>query len=113
MNTSYLVAASLLGAVAFAGRGIPAALAQTERSSRSPGDAGNPDPADWLHISRRTISIGSAHSTRSTSQRRATADGVVARLPAGTQESTPIVYRASCTRAPGATIQALDATNGD
>ena len=35
-------------------------------------------------------------------------------LPAGTQESVPIVYRGVMYLfAPGATIQAVDATNGD
>ena len=53
VNRSYLVAASLLGAVASAGPGIPAALAQTGAFVPvTQAMQANPDPADWLHISR-------------------------------------------------------------
>jgi len=53
MNRTNFVAASLLGAVAAAGPGIPAVLAQTEAFVPvTQAMQANPDPADWLHISR-------------------------------------------------------------
>ena len=75
----------------------------------------NPDPADWLHISRtydqhrfsplKQITKGNVAQLRMAWSRG---------LPAGTQESTPIVYRGVMyVMAPGASIQALNATNGD
>src|SRR6186997_1635629 len=75
----------------------------------------NPDPADWLMISRtfdeqRFSPLKDINKSNVTQLRMAWTRG----LPAGTQESTPIVYRGIMyINAPGATIQALDATNGD
>src|SRR2546421_6954078 len=75
----------------------------------------NPDPADWLMVSRtydeqRFSPLSQINKTNVGQLRMAWARG----LPAGTQESTPIVYRGVMYLfAPGATIQAVDATNGD
>ena len=75
----------------------------------------HPDPSDWLHISRtydehrfstlKQINKGNVGQLRMVWSRG---------LPIGTQESTPIVYRGVMyVIAPGATVQALDATSGD
>src|SRR5207249_858513 len=75
----------------------------------------NPDPADWLHISRtynqhRFSPLTQINKSNAAQLRMAWSRG----LPAGTQESTPIVYRGVMyVMAPGAGIQALDASNGD
>jgi PQQ-dependent dehydrogenase (methanol/ethanol family) len=75
----------------------------------------NPDPADWLMLSRtfdeqRFSPLKDINKSNVAQLRMAWTRG----LPAGTQESTPIVYRGIMyINAPGATIQALDATNGD
>jgi len=75
----------------------------------------NPDPADWLMISRtfdqqRYSPLNQIDKSNVGRLRMAWARG----LPNGTQESTPIVYRGVMyLNAPGASIQAVDATNGD
>ena len=75
----------------------------------------NPDPADWLMVSRtfdqhRFSPLNQINKANVGQLRMAWTRG----LPAGTQESTPIVYRGVMYLfAPGATIQAVDATNGD
>ena len=75
----------------------------------------NPDPADWLMVSRtydeqRFSPLDQINKSNVQNLRLAWARG----LPNGTQESTPIVYRGVMYLfAPGATIQAVDATNGD
>src|SRR5262245_48570902 len=75
----------------------------------------NPDPADWLMISRtynqhRFSPLNQINKSNVGQLRMAWSRG----LPAGTQESTPIVYRGVMyVMAPGASIQALNATNGD
>src|SRR5436309_15877681 len=75
----------------------------------------NPDPADWLHISRtynqhRFSPLTQINKSNVAQLRMAWSRG----LPAGTQESTPVVYRGVMyVMAPGASIQALDATSGD
>ena len=75
----------------------------------------SPDPADWLMMNRtfdeQRFSPLSEINTRNVGQlRMAWSRG----LPNGTQESTPIVYRGVMyLYAPGAGIQAVDATNGD
>jgi PQQ-dependent dehydrogenase (methanol/ethanol family) len=75
----------------------------------------NPDPADWLMVSRtfdeqRFSPLKEINKSNIGQLRMAWTRG----LPAGTQESTPIVYRGIMyIIAPGATVQALDATNGD
>jgi len=75
----------------------------------------NPNPADWLMVSRtydeqRFSPLNQINKANVGQLRMAWARG----LPDGTQESTPIVYRGVMYLfAPGATIQAVDATNGD
>ena len=75
----------------------------------------NPDPADWLHISRtynqhRFSPLTQINKGNVAQLRMAWSRG----LPTGTQESTPIVYRGVMyVMAPGARIQALNATSGD
>jgi alcohol dehydrogenase (cytochrome c) len=75
----------------------------------------NPDPADWLMINRtfdeqRFSPLDQINKTNVGQLRMAWSRG----LPNGTQESTPIVYRGVMyLYAPGASIQAVDATNGD
>ena len=75
----------------------------------------HPDPSDWLHISRtydehrfstlKQINKGNVGQLRMVWSRG---------LAAGTQESTPLVYRGVMyVIAPGARVQALDATSGD
>ena len=75
----------------------------------------NPDPADWLMINRtfdeqRFSPLDQINKTNVGQLRMAWSRG----LPNGTQELTPIVYRGVMyLYAPGASIQAVDATNGD
>jgi alcohol dehydrogenase (cytochrome c) len=113
MTKSHFVAASLVAAVAAAGPGI---VAQTR--SFVPVTAAtlaNPDPGDWLHISRtydqqRFSPLTQINKGNVAQLRMAWSRG----LPVGVQESTPIVYRGVMyVMAPGGSVQALDATNGD
>ena len=75
----------------------------------------NPDPADWLHLNRtydqhRYSPLDQINKSNVGQMRMAWSRG----LPVGTQESTPIVYKGVMyIFAPGASIQALNATNGD
>ena len=75
----------------------------------------NPDPADWLMVSRtydeqRFSPLNQINKNNVAQLRMAWSRG----LPSGTQESTPIVYKGVMYLfAPGATIQAVNATNGD
>src|SRR5258708_23520743 len=75
----------------------------------------NPDPADWLMLNRtfdqqRYSPLNQIDKSNVGRLRMAWARG----LANGTQESTPIVYRGVMyLNAPGATIQAVDATNRD
>ena len=75
----------------------------------------NPDPADWLMINRtfdeqRYSPLDQINKSNVGQLRMAWSRG----LPNGTQESTPIVHRGVMyLYAPGAAIQAIDATNGD
>jgi alcohol dehydrogenase (cytochrome c) len=75
----------------------------------------NPDAADWLMMSRtfdeqRFSPLNQINKSNVGQLRMAWSRG----LPNGTQESTPIVYRGVMyLYAPGASIQAVDATNGD
>ena len=81
----------------------------------TPGMQAHPDPSDWLHISRtydehRFSPLKQINKSNVAQLRMAWSRG----LPVGTQESTPIVYRGVMyVIAPGASVQALDATNGD
>jgi len=115
MTRSCFLAASF-GAVTLAALGIPAAVAQTGAFVPvTQAMQANPDPADWLHISRtynqhRFSPLTQINKGNVAQLRMAWSRG----LPVGTQESTPIVYRGVMyVMAPGASIQALDATNGD
>src|SRR5262245_18050819 len=75
----------------------------------------HPDPADWLHISRtydehRFSPLKQINKSNVAQLRMVWSRG----LAVGTQESTPIVYRGVMyVIAPGATVQARDATSGD
>ncbi|MBL8552499.1 MAG: PQQ-binding-like beta-propeller repeat protein [Hyphomonadaceae bacterium] len=75
----------------------------------------NPDPADWLMVSRtfdqqRFSPLDQINGANVAQLHLAWSRG----LPPGVQESTPIVYRGVMyLYAPGGSIQALDATNGD
>ena len=75
----------------------------------------NPDPADWLMISRtfdqhRYSPLNQINKDNVGQLRMAWTRG----LPAGTQESTPIVYRGVMyMNVPGGNVQAINATNGD
>jgi len=75
----------------------------------------NPDPADWLMISRtfdeqRFSPLDQIDKSNVGQLRMAWARG----LPVGTQESTPIVYQGVMyLYVPGAGIEAVNATNGD
>jgi alcohol dehydrogenase (cytochrome c) len=75
----------------------------------------NPNPADWLMLSRtfdeqRFSPLNQINKSNVGQLRMAWTRG----LGNGTQESTPIVYNGVMyINAPGASIQALDATNGD
>ena len=74
-----------------------------------------PDPADWLMISRtfdeqRFSPLNQITKANAGQLRMAWSRG----LPNGTQESTPIVYNGVMyLYVPGASVQAVDATNGD
>jgi alcohol dehydrogenase (cytochrome c) len=113
MTRYHFVALSLVAAVAAAG---PSIVAQTR--SFVPVTAAtlaNPDPGDWLHISRTYDQQRFSPLTQITKGNVAQLRMAWSRgLPAGVQESTPIVYRGVMyVMAPGAGVQALDATNGD
>jgi alcohol dehydrogenase (cytochrome c) len=75
----------------------------------------NPDPADWLMINRtfnqhRFSPLNQINKNNVGQLRMAWTRG----LPAGTQETTPIVYRDIIYMyVPGASVQAVDGTNGD
>jgi PQQ-dependent dehydrogenase (methanol/ethanol family) len=113
MTKSHFVAASLFAAVAAVSPGI---VAQTRSFvSVTAATLANPDPGDWLHISRtydqqRFSPLAQINKSNVAQLRMAWSRG----LPAGVQESTPIVYRGVMyVMAPGGSVQALDATNGD
>jgi alcohol dehydrogenase (cytochrome c) len=114
-RTSSIVAA-LLGAVAAVGTWSAPSLAQTGAFVPvTQNILNNPEPGDWLHISRtydqqRHSPLNQINRSNVGQMRLAWSRG----LPVGTQESTPIVYRGVMyVMAPGASVQALNATNGD
>ena len=94
---------------------MPAAAQMSEFKPVTEAMLANPDPADWLMISRtfdehRFSPLNQINKSNAGQLRMAWARG----LPSGTQESTPIVYRGVMfLYAPGASVQAVDATNGD
>src|ERR1700754_3372517 len=75
----------------------------------------HPDPADWLMINRtfdqhRFSPLDQINKSSVGDLRMVWGRG----MPPGTQESTPMVYNGVMyVIAPGAGVQALDATNGD
>jgi len=116
VNRFCLVAACMLGAFAIVGPGMVPLGAQGEAFVPvTDAMQANPDPADWLHISRtynqhRFSPLNQINKANVAQLRMAWSRG----LPAGVQESTPIVYRGVMyVMAPGGRIQALDATSGD
>ena len=116
MKEYCLVAITVLGTIAVASPWAQAVLAQTAAFVPvTQAMLATPDPADWLHISRtynqhRFSPLNQINKGNVAQLRMAWSRG----LPAGTQESTPVVYRGVMyVMAPGGSIQALDATNGD
>src|SRR5213594_1932261 len=115
MKRAYLVVAFLVWAVVSAGPVIRVAAQSGAFVPVTQDMQANPDPADWLHISRtynqhRFSPLTQINKSNVAQLRMAWSRG----LPAGTQESTPIVYRGVMyVMAPGGGIQALNATNGD
>jgi PQQ-dependent dehydrogenase (methanol/ethanol family) len=115
VNRSCLVAGSVLAAVVFVGPGIRALAQEGAFVPVTQAMQANPDPADWLHISRtydqhRFSPLTQINKGNVAQLRMAWSRG----LPVGTQESTPIVYRGVMyVMAPGARIQALSAVTGD
>jgi glucose dehydrogenase len=114
MRNSNRLLAVLFGASALLS--APAATA-AEQAFVPVSDAmlANPDPAEWLMVSRtyneqRFSPLNQITKANVSQLRMAWAR----QLPNGTQESTPIVYRGVMYLfAPGGTIQAVNATNGD
>ncbi|HYM19158.1 MAG TPA: PQQ-binding-like beta-propeller repeat protein [Micropepsaceae bacterium] len=112
MRKSLLSAALMLGMATMVAVAAPA-----QRSFVPVTDATleSPDPADWLMVSRtynewRHSPLSQINKQNVSQLRMAWARS----LPPGTQESTPLVYRGVMYLfAPGASIQAVDATNGD
>jgi PQQ-dependent dehydrogenase (methanol/ethanol family) len=115
-KTSFFGAASLVAVVVLTGLATSVAVAQSGAFVPvTDAKLAHPDPADWLHISRtydqqRFSPLTQINKGNVAQLRMAWSRG----LPAGVQESTPIVYRGVMyVMAPGASVQALDATNGD
>src|SRR6266571_4124355 len=114
LRASSCIAAAVLGVLA---AHAAAQVAAQVGEFRPVTDAvlANPDPADWLMVNRtfdqqRYSPLDQVNQGNVGQLRMAWSRG----LPNGTQESTPIVYRGVMyLYAPGASIQAVDATNGD
>src|SRR6266705_6468206 len=110
LRASSCIAAAFLGVLA-----APAAAQIADFRSVTDAILANPDPADWLMISRtfdqqRYSPLDRINKSNVGQLHMAWSRG----LPIGTQESTPIVYRGIMyLNAPGASIQAVDATTGD
>jgi PQQ-dependent dehydrogenase (methanol/ethanol family) len=115
ITTRFLMAACVTVAVAAASGTIAVVRAQGSFVPATQAVLANPDPGDWLHISRtynqhRFSPLTQINKGNVAQLRMAWSRG----LPAGVQESTPIVYRGVMyVMAPGASIQALNAVNGD
>jgi alcohol dehydrogenase (cytochrome c) len=115
-KTSFFGAASLVAVVVLTGLATSVAVAQSGAFVPvTDAKLTHPDPADWLHISRtydqqRFSPLKEINKNNVAQLRMAWSRG----LPPGVQESTPIVYRGVMyVMAPGASVQALDATTGD
>ena len=117
VKRSYLAAAALFGAIACAAVAVPIVFAQSAvvRAGHEDDARQSGSRATGCTSAGPTTSIASARSSRSTTSNVAQLRMAWSRgLPAGTQESTPLVYRGVMyVIAPGASIQALNATNGD
>ncbi len=116
MKRSCRAAAFAFGTVAFVGLAMAAAIAQSRAFVPvTQAILANPDPNDWLHISRTYNQQRFSPLTQINKGNVAQMRMVWSRgLPAGVQESTPIVYRGVMyVMAPGGVIQAVDATSGD
>jgi len=110
IRVSSCIAAAVLGVFA-----TPATAQIADFRPVTDATLANPDPADWLMISRtfdqqRYSPLDQINKGNVGQLRMAWSRG----LPNGTQESTPIVYRGVMyLNAPGASIQAVAATTGD
>ena len=116
MKKLYLGAALLVAVAVISGPATSVAVAQSGAFVPvTDAKLVHPDPGDWLHISRTYDQQRFSPLTQITKGNVAQLRMVWSRgLPAGVQESTPIVYRGVMyVMAPGASVQALDATNGD
>ena len=115
VRRSYLLAAAWIAAVACVGVAIQVVGAQSAFVPVTDATLTHPDPGDWLHISRtynqhRFSPLNQITKANVGQLRMAWSRD----LPAGTQESTPLVYRGVMyVIAPGATIQALNAASGE
>src|SRR3954470_17567046 len=104
------------GALSFLGAFATQAAAQgTDFKPVTEDVLANPDPGDWLMLNRtfdqqRYSPLNQINKGNVGQLRMAWARG----LGIGTQESTPIIYRGVMyLYSPGASIEAVDATNGD
>src|SRR6266516_3936028 len=110
LRASSCIAAAVVGVFA-----TPAAAQIADFRPVTDAVLANPDPADWLMVNRtfdqqRYSPLDQVNQGNVGQLRMAWSRG----LPNGTQESTPIVYRGVMyLYAPSASIQAVDATNGD
>ena len=111
---SSCIVATLLSAAAALGVFTPTASAQTFVPVTQQM-LENPDPADWLMMSRTYDAqhfspLDQINKSNVAQLRVAWSRG----LPNGTQKSTPLIYRGVMyLYVPGAGIMAVDATNGD
>ena len=99
MKTAGLVVTFLFGAVVCVGPAIRMTAQTRAFVPVTQAVQANPDPADWLHISRtynqhRFSPLNQINKSNVAQLRMAWSRG----LPAGTQESTPIVYRGHAMR---------------
>jgi alcohol dehydrogenase (cytochrome c) len=115
IRARYGVAAAILGIFA-AAPFAPSLFAQApEFRPVTDSVLANPDPADWLMISRtfdqhRFSPLDQINKNNVGQLRMVWSRG----LPPGTQETTPTVYRGIIYMfVPGASVQAIDGTNGD
>ena len=116
MKKLYLGAALLVAVAVISGPATSVAVAQSGAFVPvTDAKLAHPDPADWLHISRTYDQQRFSPLTQINKGNVAQLRMVWSRgLPVGVQESTPIVYRGVMyVMAPGASVQALDATSGD
>jgi alcohol dehydrogenase (cytochrome c) len=106
------ISSCIMGALATA---FAAAAAAQDFQPVTDAILANPDPSDWLMINRtfddqRFSPLNQINKSNVGQLRMAWSRG----LPQGTQESTPIVHQGIMyLYAPGASIQAINATTGD